>query len=68
MIAYTELSCLSLSTKDISLLLGIGTNSAYLLMRNPSFPSYRIGKKLYVARKDFLCWYEKMAGKKNFVL
>jgi len=45
--------------KQISKLLGIGMNTTYQLMNSKSFPTIRIGKKMFVSKKAFEQWLEK---------
>jgi hypothetical protein len=37
-----------------------GRNKALVLMRSKTFPSFKIGRKYYVAEKDVYRWVEKI--------
>lgn len=52
-----------LTVKEVSSLLKIGKNKAYLLMNSKSFPSFRIGNKLLVAESALNEWIAKVEGK-----
>lgn len=58
-----KLQCQSYTVKDISLILGIGNNTAYSLMNNSKFPSYKIGNRFYIRKEDFNEWFSKVRNK-----
>lgn len=60
----TKLQCQSYTVKDISTILGIGSNAAYSLMNNSKFPSYKIGNRFYIRIEDFNDWFSKVRNKK----
>lgn len=45
-----------LGVDDIATAFGIGRNSAYDLMNNPNFPSFKVGRKWFVLRDSFIAW------------
>lgn len=49
--------------KDIAPILGIGFQSARALMKNPNFPSFKIGSRVFVKVDDFNNWISNLAGK-----
>jgi hypothetical protein len=49
-----------LSVADVQHALGIGKNKAYLLFKQPSFPSFQIAGKYMVSVKDFEIWMERI--------
>lgn len=49
--------------KDIASILGIGFQSARALMKNPDFPSFKIGSRVFVKVDDFNNWINNLAGK-----
>lgn len=52
-----------LSANEVADKLGLCTQSARILMKNPDFPGFKLGKKLCVKEKDFNAWFENLAGK-----
>lgn len=52
-----------LSVNEIAEKLGLCSQSVRTLMRNPDFPSFKLGKKYCVKEKDFNAWFENLAGK-----
>lgn len=48
-----------LTTGEVKDMLGCGQRQAYELMHNASFPSFRIGKRLYVRKDRFLEWLDR---------
>lgn len=62
--ANTQNTQLELYTyKDIAPILGIGFQSARALMKNPDFPSFKIGTRVFVKVEDFNKWVSELAGK-----
>jgi hypothetical protein len=49
-----------LSVADVQHALGIGKNKAYLLFKQPSFPSFKIDGRYMVSAKDFEIWMERI--------
>lgn len=58
----------TLCVKEVAAHLGISSTSAYKLLLDPSFPSFRIGKVYRIPRKQFLQWIAEQTehnGKKE---
>ena len=55
---YDELP-LFLNAETVAKLLGIGQASAYELMHEKDFPTFRIGKRLVVPKDKFLIWVDE---------
>ncbi len=47
-----------LKTKDLQEILGVGRDTAYALMRSPSFPSTKLGRIYIVTDKNLKQWLE----------
>ena len=52
-----------LTVKDISAILKIGITQSQKLMGSPAFPSYRIGKKMFVTEDALENWLKRIQGK-----
>ena len=44
-------------------LFGVSRASAYELMRERNFPSFRIGKRILVSRENLIAWVESCSEK-----
>ena len=44
-------------------LFGVSRASAYELMREKNFPSFRIGKRILVSRENLIAWVESRSEK-----
>ena len=44
-------------------LFGVSRASAYELMRERTFPSFRIGKRILVSRENLIAWVESRSDK-----
>lgn len=44
-------------------LFGVSRASAYELMRERNFPSFRIGKRILVSRENLIAWVESRSEK-----
>lgn len=53
-----------LTVNDLHELLGIGKHAAYSLMRDSSFPSFKIGCNYYCSPELLKDWIKKQALKK----
>ena len=51
--------------KELQVLLGIGRDAAYALMRNRAFPSMRLGGRYIVGRDAFNQWLKRNEGKES---
>ncbi len=51
------------TVKDLMMVLNIGKDRAYALMKNRSFPSTRIGKTYFISADNFEHWLTASAGK-----
>ena len=47
----------------LSELFGVSKASAYELMRERNFPSFRIGKRILVSRENLIAWVESRSEK-----
>ena len=61
---YEELP-LFLNAETVANVLGIAMSSAYELMKEPDFPSLRIGNRLIVPKEKFMAWVEQQTGGDN---
>ena len=52
-----------LTAKDVSDILRLGKNQTYTLMGSKAFPSFKIGKKLFVTDEALNEWLRKIQGK-----
>ena len=64
----TKLQCQSYTFKDISIILGIGSNAAYSLMNDSKLPSYKIWNRFYIRIADFNDWFSKIRNKNIFCI
>lgn len=55
------------TTKDLQTVLNIGRETAYSLMRNPSFPSIRIGARYIVEKEALKAWLKRYEGKEFII-
>lgn len=56
-----------MTVREVQEELHIGRNKAYLLFKQPSFPSFQLEGTYLVSRKDFETWLDrlkKLPGKK----
>ena len=51
--------------KDIQQIFRCGKNTAYELLNSPGFPSFKIGRKIYVFPEDLFQWVGKNKGRRN---
>ena len=49
--------------KDVQEILGIGRDSVYKLVKLPTFPVFRIGKKHLIPKKEFEQWVKNSIHK-----
>ena len=47
-------------------LFGVSRASAYELMRERNFPSFRIGKRILVSRENLIAWVESRSERGGF--
>lgn len=52
-----------LTPKEVSDILKLGINNTYTLMNSDAFPSYKIGKKMFVTSEALEEWLYKVQGK-----
>lgn len=52
-----------LTTKDLQMILKIGRDRAYALMRSKAFPSMKIGARYYVTKEALDEWLRRYAYK-----
>ena len=52
-----------LTVKEVSKILKLGRDQTYALMSNPTFPSYRIGKKIFVTQEALTEWLNGIKGR-----
>ncbi len=58
---YDELP-LMLNAKNLTEVLGISIASAYELMHEKDFPSFRVGIRMFINRDKFIAWVDKKSG------
>lgn len=56
--SYDDLP-LFLNAEMVAAVLGVAPSSAYELMREPEFPTLRIGNRMVVPKEKFLRWVEE---------
>ena len=59
---YDELP-MFISANLLAELFGVSRASAYELMREKNFPSFRIGKRILVSRENLIAWVESRSEK-----
>ena len=59
---YDELP-MFINASLLSKLLGVSRASAYELMREKDFPSFRIGKRILVTRENLMEWVNRQSKK-----
>ena len=59
---YEELP-MFINANLLSQLFGVSRASAYELMREKGFPSFRIGKRILVSKEDLKTWIESRTEK-----
>ena len=59
---YDELP-MFISANLLAELFGVSRASAYELMRERNFPSFRIGKRILVSRENLIAWVESRSEK-----
>lgn len=53
-----------LKADDVAAVMGISRATAFTLVKDPSFPSIRVGpKRIVIPRDKFLSWLEEQADK-----
>ena len=62
--SYDELP-LFLQADLISDVLGISISSAYELMHEKDFPSFRVGSRMFINREKFIAWVDEKSGEKR---
>ncbi|MCD7886483.1 MAG: helix-turn-helix domain-containing protein [Clostridiales bacterium] len=53
---------LTLDAKGVAEALGVGVNQAYTLMHDPTFPSFRVGRRWLVSADALKAWLQKQSG------
>ncbi|MBR3909036.1 MAG: helix-turn-helix domain-containing protein [Clostridia bacterium] len=61
---YDELP-LMLNAQNLTEVLGISIASAYELMHEKDFPSFRVGSRMFVNREKFIAWVDEKSGEKR---
>ena len=59
--SYDDLP-LFLNARTVANMRGVSISSAYELMREPDFPTLKVGSRLAVPRDAFRQWAERKAG------
>jgi predicted DNA-binding transcriptional regulator AlpA len=57
-----DISQATFSAADIQKYLGISRTGAYNLMRSRGFPSFRIGKRVFVTQEALSAWFLGLQG------
>jgi excisionase family DNA binding protein len=60
--SYDELP-MFINANLLAELFGVSRASAYELMRERNFPSFRIGKRILVSRENLIAWVESRSEK-----
>ncbi|MDO5558423.1 MAG: helix-turn-helix domain-containing protein [Oscillospiraceae bacterium] len=63
-LSATELPVL-LRASDVKVYLGCNDNKLYALLKRRDFPSFRIDRKWYVDKEEFIAWMKKSMVKKK---
>lgn len=53
----------ALTVKEVCDILKLGKNQVYSLMNSKAFPSYKVGKKMFVTDEALEEWLRKIQGK-----
>ena len=61
---YDELP-LMLNAQNLTEVLGISIASAYELMHEKDFPSFKVGSRMFVNREKFIAWVDEKSGDKR---
>lgn len=52
-----------LTVKDVSKILHKGINQTYTLFNSKAFPSFKIGKRMYITKDAFADWLKRIENK-----
>lgn len=52
-----------LTVKDVSKILHKGINQTYNLFNSKAFPSFKIGRRMYITKEAFTGWLKRIEGK-----
>lgn len=63
MIENNENDKIVYSIKDVQRILGLGKNNVYKLLKLPTFPTIKIGKRYLIPKKEFEEWVSKSIRK-----
>ena len=61
---YDELP-LMLNAQNLTEVLGISIASAYELMHEKDFPSFKVGSRMFVNREKFIAWVDEKSREKR---
>lgn len=56
-----------LNATEVADFIGVGKSQMYDLLRRVDFPSFRIGKRIFVPRDKFLAWIDAQVEEKESV-
>jgi len=56
-----------LDVKFLTEILPVGKDTLYKVIKQPSFPSLKMGKKIVVEKHDFAEWWEDHKGKQILI-
>lgn len=56
-----------LNATEVAGFIGVGKSQIYDLIRRVDFPSFRIGKPVFVHRDKFLAWLDKQIEEKESI-
>lgn len=48
----------AMTPEDVARVMGMSKNNVYQLMHSSAFPSFKVGRKLYVSKNAFIRWLE----------
>lgn len=49
---------LAMTPEDVARVMSMSKNNVYQLMHSTAFPSFKVGRKLYVSKNAFIRWLE----------
>ena len=58
----TNMEKTTMTVKELAIQLGISIPKAYELIRNPSFPSIKIGSRIIVPIEEYKRWLKESSG------
>lgn len=50
---------IAMTPEDVARVMGMSKNNVYQLMHSATFPSFKVGRKLYISKNAFIRWLEQ---------